>query len=1244
MFSGKRQKIGSLTERKHSALKLEGEKELKFSESASSPLPNADGVVHPVGWTQAASGLKTLAAFAIPCARPTRIGNWMSSQLPSLARRKRRLRVRSWFFYFLSMVLVCACRPKTQPSIPIQAIHHNNLGVALMDEGTKDPTYFPEAAKEFESGLKIAPDYLTARINLGMALFYSGESSKALAALEEIAKVAPQDVHVHYMLGLLKEMGGDFNEATQHFQEVTRQDPQDPNAWYHLGYGWSKLRQYRQSIEPFRKAAAIAPYQRRFRYNLFMALNRAGDLEEAQVELDRFKQLETSDIRVVEAPKSSLDYLKQGKYAEAISDSREEPAAASTPTHYTDVAHALGIRFEGSRGGLDPVVQQILRGESWSSEWMNDAANRRKLVEAHGSGAAFADANNDGRLDAFLVNGEGTVALFEQQTDGRFEDATVRAGLGALSFPGMACAWGDWDNDGWPDLVVTGYGGIRLYRNREGTFRDVTGAAGLSGSVRSSSWLMGAAFADLDHDGDLDLYVAGFVDLNRLPPSSSRLADLDVQPNLLFRNNGNGTFTEMAKEAHAAGGDRPTKTVWVSDVNDDRAIDIVLLDGSGRPRVLLNSKDGTFAASGELPAQAPPSLPAGEARAYGDFNKDGAVDEIILRNTGPAVLNRNEQKPQNWLAVTLEGYALPGKVKSNRFGIGTKVEVRSAGRWEWKELRAGNGQMGSDAASLPFDLGEQTSVDFVRAIFPSGVRWTLKQVRSNQEIKIQEPLLDVSSCPTLFAWNGRRFEFITDTLGAGVVGELVAPHEYWLPDPDEWVRVDGDQLAVSANGTLDLRFTNPLEEVTYLDEVRLLVADHPLGVEVHPNERMVGRPDNRARAEIFALNRLRPVLKATDRHGHDFTAALQEPDRVEFDHFEFLPFKGFANEWSLDLDLGSIEPGEKPVLLLLGWSYWNSSASVVAAAQAHCGLRGPSLEVLGTDRRWRMGIDDLGVPAGLPKTAVVDLSPVLRPGERLVRIRSNRVLYYDQVRVGNLLARQPADIPITEYLGGLKQEERAEAANFLFDDPQERSREGSKLQRETRNSFAQRSRGIGSGTAFDSAAGSPSPMRVFEIPLLLGELRWLGYPKRSLPDGKLPEVFDYDQIGQEAEWSTHSGMLTRYGDVRSLLRSSDDHFAIMGHGDEIALSFEASHLPPLPAGCRRTFLFYSRGFEKGYSALTATVEPLPFEGMKFTPLAPAASLHATRRSSYHYEWNTRPSWQRRRSHPPAGPKAIRPIP
>jgi Flp pilus assembly protein TadD len=1024
-----------------------------------------------------------------------------------------------------TLAAACLLVAGTQAQAPSdEARRRNNLGVSLMDAGTKDPKYFAEAVREFETAVRLTSRYTLARANLGLALYYAGQTSRARTVLQEVARESPGHLQAEYVGGLLAEYEARFDEAAAHFRRVTGRDASDPDAWYHLGYCLGKAGRPKEAVEPLRRAAALLPYQRRVRYALYMSLTRAGDTAEAQQELERFRALDTSQIRVVEGPKNTLEYLKQGRYAEVVADSR---AAAPPPTQ--------PARVDATKVAGLPVGRP---------------------VTAAGAGAAFVDLDRDGRLDLAWIRG-GALAVYRQVAAGRFARAVVPPLGTAMAVP-TALAVADLDNDGWPDLVLGATGRLALLRNDGGRLR---AAARLAVPIVPRHQRMAAiGVADLDHDGDLDLVIAG----GPAPSGAGTPAS-----NLVLRNNGNATFGDVSRETRLATLGFAARAFWFADLDDDNATDVVAVDAAGAGHAFLNAKDGAFmAASRTVPAV--PATTTSEARAYGDYDGDGAADELSVTRAGVR-LSRAAAPPSRWLRVSASGYVVPGKVKSNTLAIGAKIEVRSAGRWDRREIRASNGTGGSDAPEVVFDLGADARLDFVRAVFPSGVRKTLSEVLAGQAIRIEEPLLDVNSCPALFTWNGRRFEFVTDTLSAGILGEMVSPGQYWRPDPDEWVRIDGPRL-VPRDGRLEIRFTNPLEETTYLDRVRLIAVDHPERIEAYTDDRMFGEPARRVPVRLLGLESRHAVVSAVDHQGHDVSARLASEDRRYFDEFAARPFKGFAGEWSLTIDLGPVATARPPVLGLDGWTYWNSSAAVVAGMQAGETLHGPALDVLGPDGRWREATADLGVPAGLPRPIVIELAPWLRRGEHVVRIRSNRTIYFDRAWVATVRSAAPIESP-----------------------------------------------------------SAPDGMHVRETPLAGAEQGWLGYPKRSLPDGRLPEVYDYAHVEREAEWRTASGLLTPYGDVSPLVAATDDRFAVMGHGEEVALSFDARSLPALRPGWSRTWFFYAVGYEKGselYSALGDTVAPLPWHDMPAYPSATQAPIDPSA-IEYAHDWLIRPSFMRR---------------
>ncbi|HEY7697731.1 MAG TPA: CRTAC1 family protein, partial [Vicinamibacteria bacterium] len=247
-----------------------------------------------------------------------------------------------------------------------------------------------------------------------------------------------------------------------------------------------------------------------------------------------------------------------------------------------------------------------------------DGTRSTQLPEDMGSGAAFGDYDNDGRPDLFLPNVSGPLTRSEKERSsspstnrlyhnegGRFSDATAASGLGRAMI-GMGAAWADWNDDGFLDLVVSGFGELRLYRNEEGrTFEDVTEASGLA---RFQGFWSGVSWADYDSDGDLDLYVCGYVQYRYRAEDAARgtrqyeaVVPYTLNPssylperNLLLRNEGNGTFTDVAEKAGVSNPEgRSLSAAW-ADFDEDGKIDLYVANDVSDNALYRNLGGGRF--------------------------------------------------------------------------------------------------------------------------------------------------------------------------------------------------------------------------------------------------------------------------------------------------------------------------------------------------------------------------------------------------------------------------------------------------------------------------------------------------------------------------------------------------------------------------------------------------------------------------------------------------------------------------
>lgn len=281
-----------------------------------------------------------------------------------------------------------------------------------------------------------------------------------------------------------------------------------------------------------------------------------------------------------------------------------------------------------TKGGFvknGPVVFEDIAEQAGLTTWRHTMGTPEKnyILESTGSGVALLDYDNDGWLDIYLVNGSTFdaltgktspphAALFHNNHDGTFTNVAAAAGVTNDRW-GFGVAIGDYDNDGWPDIYVSNYGGNRLYHNNhDGTFTDMAEAAG----VVLGNWSTGATFGDYDGDGRLDLFVPGYIhwDMNHLPPSPNSSGNgrysycqfrgvavmcgprgLPGEPDHLFHNNGDGTFTDVSEKAGVADKNHyyGFSSVFI-DLNDDGKVDLLVADDSTPNYLYINKGNGTF--------------------------------------------------------------------------------------------------------------------------------------------------------------------------------------------------------------------------------------------------------------------------------------------------------------------------------------------------------------------------------------------------------------------------------------------------------------------------------------------------------------------------------------------------------------------------------------------------------------------------------------------------------------------------
>jgi tetratricopeptide (TPR) repeat protein len=964
--------------------------------------------------------------------------------------------------FLLGIVLLAlvflAAAPEKKPD-SAEAARLNNLGCAYMNQ-----QLFEKGLKNFQDAASLDPNLQVARLNQGIALLSLGRVDAAKEILEAAAKNNPKDEHAWYNLGMLEKNNNETQAAVDDFRRVVELDDSDPDTWYFLGTVYSQLKQFPQAIGAFEHALKLNPLHASAQFGLARAYQQSGDSVRAREHLVRFQYITQNKLGAA----MSLAYGEQGKYSLAEdSPAATVKVPPQIQVKFVDVTKEAGLLthslagnsdakgFEAGSGacfidydndgkidafladggaqggislyhnlgngkfedvtkqaGLDPTIHAVsCTAGDYDNDGYSDLAvsyyNGMLLLhnEKNGTfkdmaasaginevgihGLTFIDYDHDGDLDLYGSSGivmeigsikSGTSVMWRNNANGTFTNVDIGVSIFASAENAIGT---DYNNDRAVDLVVADWSGATVFQNpREGNFSASHPFS--PGPLIKELPTVGVTALDFDHDGWMDIAL-------------TRLSE----PGLTLWHNDRGKSFEQVKLpetnwARAYG-------VTAFDYDNDGWVDLVAVgetkEGKGEIKLFRNlGPDGWKDVTSDVGLD---KIQLTEPRAIitGDYDNDGATDLLITQNHGPAVLLKNEGgNKNNWLRLALKG------LNSNKSAIGTKVEVFSDGIRQKYEIYGSNGYLGQNSPYLTVGLGQAKQADVVRMLWPGGVLQDEMEVAANKQADFTEIDRRGSSCPTLFVWDGKHYELVADILGAGVVGHWVAPGERNIPRPTEYVKVDRNAIH-EKDGKLSFRLMEPMEEVVYLDQVKLLAVDHPANEEVYPNEYFASNPPYPEFKVITSKkDDARPPAGAWDDKGNDLLPDLLA--RKYVGNFDLLPFKGFAKPHSLTLDLGEPYRGGPLRLLMHGEIEYFTATGMYAASQSGIEATAPFVDAQDASGKWIHVTDDMGFPAGLPRTITADLSGKLPQGTTRIRITTNLQIYWDSILIDR---SQPSD-------------------------------------------------------------------------------------------------------------------------------------------------------------------------------------------------------------------------------------------
>ena len=733
--------------------------------------------------------------------------------------------------------------------------HYRNLGKAFYE----NPMTPREAVEWFQKALELAPDSPRERLNYGLALLEFGQTEEGIRELETVQQQAPEIPHTWFNLGIAYKRQGDYPRSREQFEQMVALVPDEPVTHYNLGILFRLEGEPDRALQHFETSAGLDPNLAGPHYQLYNMYRLQGRNEEAAQALETFRQL-----KLLQVDRAVEENLEWSVYAEISG-----PLDLLEPTRTAPAA----LEFQ------DVLLEEKLEGE-----------NPRLLI---------LDADGDGNSD-LLGWTSSQVLLYE-----RGRTLQERSGLEDLREV-TSIAAGDFNNDGLPDLCVITPTGPILYLNQQGTFQKHSSFL-LPGRHNRALWV------DVDHDHDLDLFLfgqesmllrnngdAGFSDHSHQFPflpgealdatfydliRDQEVIDLVVTyregPIVIYQDRLFGQYEALSLSESSSG----VRSVSAQDVNNDGWTDLAALSDS--EAFLLLNREGnlekvSIAATAEeslfladlgnrgvvdlvvgsvvhqnqgLGQFAPgqklgPSAPV-KSVTGADFNSDGQFDLAVVTEQGEIHLLENATPESNhWLQASLTG------VRNLSTAPGSKVEVRAGSLYQKKTYLG---------IPLSFGLGSYEEIDVIRITWPNGLVQNETQQPTGLAFNYEEKERLSGSCPTLFTWNGQEFEFVTDMLGAAALGLRVGEEEYFAADHDEYIQIPGRSLA-KIGQHYEMRITEELREVAYLDQLRLIAVDHPQEIDLFSNDKLKATPLSEWR--LYGVQeRFYPLRAHTQRGG-----------------------------------------------------------------------------------------------------------------------------------------------------------------------------------------------------------------------------------------------------------------------------------------------------------------------------------------------------------------------------------------
>ncbi|MEM6648338.1 MAG: FG-GAP-like repeat-containing protein [Bacteroidota bacterium] len=1101
------------------------------------------------------------------------------------------------------------CTSDREPTEAERAARTEALNVGL---GYLEENRLGDAETAFRQAIEAVPSDAAGYANLGIVLLRRGEVEEAEAVLQDARERAPEDPSVRLTLAEVYQQQGDLDAARTEVEEGLAANPDHVPLLYRRAQLYTDdLDAYRTYLADLlrRASANVVP-----RLDYLQALTDASMPDSALFQLEAIRsQLPPLTGQVATLFEETRTELLAGNVEQAQVQARFFNNLLKSTTNYQTGLRLLGIRGDALVGTPLISAPSVTQRGTGDEDIIDDIRLVRATAPSRMDGAAAppgqrltamasADYNGDTELDLILAyadttTGQGMMRLLTSQF-GRFADIPVELAYEGPTVSAVRAA--DYNNDTFLDIFALTEGAPRLWQNvAEGVFEDVTSEAFPSGLTGGTV----ARWADYDHDGDLDVFIGR------------------DGPDYVLRNNGDGTFDELAAEMGLAGdATANTRDAAIGDFDDDGDVDLFVAYANQPSVRYTNERQGRFAAVEADLVIAKPTT----AVAAGDYNNDGALD-LALATTDGITLARNEAGA---FVEAPDQPAVEGEVLALAF-----VEIDNDGLLDlaiagdrvtlWHQSAASQFSDRSDLVDdLPIaaralylaDYNQDRDRDLVLATTAGPELLRNDGGNQNQALTVQPRGLITGSSKNNYFGIGAKVEVragdlyqsrvVTDPvvhIGLGqrnradvirIVFSNGVPQNIFQPGVDQ--DIIEEQIL---KGSCPYLYTWNGERFVFATDILWRSAlGMPLGIQGTSTSDQVYAPAVSAQDYVRVPDEL--LTRSGDTYQLMLTAELWETpyfdaaSLIALDHPD--PVDIFLDERFGPPPASPVPvfPVQEPLPVVRAVD--GTGTEVTAALQQRDSVfvstLTPSLH------QGEMALHDLVLDPGSldAKPEALYLHGWVFPTDASINVALSQSAKHKRVppmvQVLGATGEWQTVIPNMGFPMGKNKTIRLDlAGQFPTDDYRVRIRTTMQLYWDH---------------AFFAAASPEAPIRRTALVPETADLQYRGFAQtyRTSPYG--PHLVDEQSVSTDPRWRDLQGFYTRYGDVTELLETTDDQYVIMNAGDAITLSFDATALPELPDGWRRSFVFYSDGWLKDGDLQTAhgdTVEPLPFQGMSAYP-------------------------------------------